>query len=120
MSITTHYDAEQQMYEIRLGGTLRHMEFAARQSELASHIQAGHRPRVCVLLQDFQGWETGEDWDNLDFMFSHGDEIPKIAIVGDKKWEDEFRLFTGAGFRKTEVRFFETGHEEPARAWLVG
>jgi hypothetical protein len=120
MSVIARYDSVHQLYEIQLSGVLRHEEFTAHQADVARHIEAGHAPRVLVVVGDFQGWERGADWQNLDFLFSYGDQIAKIAFVGDKQWEDSFKLFTGAGYRATPVGYFETGREEIARAWLLG
>lgn len=120
MSVTSQYDADHQILELHLSGVLRHDEFIAHQQEVARLIDAGGSPRILVMVGDFQGWEKGGDWQNLDFMFSYGARIAKIAFVGDKQWEDQFKLFTGAGYRETPVGYFETGREEIARAWLLG
>lgn len=119
MSVIVNYDPSHQLCEIRLGGVLKHDEFTAHQENLAARIVAGDRPRILVIVGDFQGWEPGGDWNNLDFMFSHGAKIAKIAFVGDKRWEDQFKMFAGAGFREAPVGYFETGREDMARAWLL-
>ena len=119
MSVTSHYDPESQIFEIHLSGILRHDEFTSHQQQVAQRIDCGETPRILVMVGDFEGWEKGGDWENLDFMFSHGAHIAKIAFVGDKQWEDQFKLFTGAGYRATPVGYFEPGREETARAWLL-
>jgi hypothetical protein len=55
----------------------------------------------------------------MDFMFSHGEKISKIAIVGAGNKEAEVKAFSGAGMRRAPVEFFATGQEETARAWLL-
>lgn len=50
--------------------------------------------------------ERGADWNDLDFQHSHGNEIAKIAIVGEPRWEPEALVFAGAGFRRAPVKFF--------------
>jgi hypothetical protein len=42
---------------------------------------------LLAILEDFQGWERGVDWNDLEFTISHGGEIAKIAIVGEPRWE---------------------------------
>ena len=51
-------------------------------------------------------------------MISHGNEIAKIAIVGDGRWEPEGLAFAGAGFRRAPVKFFPSDQQTEARAWL--
>ena len=120
MPVTFQYDKASQLCEIHVSGVLSTDELTANQTRIAPHIEAGDQPKLLVVIGDFQGWERGGDWNNLDFMFSHGTRIAKIAFVGDKRWEDQCKMFVGAGFRSAPVGFFETGHEEIARAWLLG
>jgi hypothetical protein len=75
--------------------------------------------KVLLVLEGFQGWEKGSDWGDITFTAAHGDDIEKIAIVGDPKWETEALMFVGAGIRRTPVKFFNTSGTTQARAWLV-
>jgi SpoIIAA-like len=119
MPIAFQYDKATQVCEIHLSGVLRDEELRANQEKLAPHIEAGDQPRILIIVGDFVGWERGGDWTNLDFMFSHGSKISKIAFVGDKSWEDQLKMFVGAGFRNAPVGYFETEQIEVARAWLL-
>jgi hypothetical protein len=118
MPTIIHQEADG-LYVMNLSGILRRAEFGTGQETLARGIDAGVKPRVLAILRDFQGWEKGADWNDLDFQISHGSEIAKIAIVGDPRWEDEALAFAGAGFRQAPVKFFPEGREPEARAWLA-
>jgi hypothetical protein len=61
---------------------------------------------VRVIAEGFRGWEKGADWGDLSFLLELGDQIEKIAIVGDPRREDELKVFAAAGFRKASVEFF--------------
>jgi len=52
---------------LRISGTLKWSEFAAEQSALARNIDIGAKPRLLAILEDFEGWERGADWNDLDF-----------------------------------------------------
>ena len=104
---------------LRASGILKRSEFATVQSSAARDIDAGAHPRILAILEDFEGWEKGADWNDLEFMFSHGNEIAKIAIVGDPRWEPDALAFAGAGFRRAPVQFFPTGQLAAARAWVA-
>jgi hypothetical protein len=105
---------------LRVSGIWKRSEFGAGQDEIADKIDAGARPRVLAILENFEGWERGADWNDLEFLFSHSDKIAKIAIVGDPRWQLQALAFGGAGVRRAPVRFFPPEDLVAARAWLAG
>jgi len=104
---------------LRISGILKRSEFAAEQSALARAIDIGSKPRLLVILENFEGWERGVDWNDLDFLISHGGKISKIAIVAEPRWEPLALAFAGAGVRRAPVKFFPPNELEQARSWLV-
>jgi SpoIIAA-like len=104
---------------LRISGILKRSEFGAEESALARHVETGSNPRLLVILEDFQGWERGADWNDLDFYISHGRKISKIAIVAERRWEPLALAFAGAGVRRTPVKFFPPNELEQAKSWLV-
>ena len=106
------------IFVLRISGTLKQSEFGAEQKAIADRIDAGAKPRVLVIGENFEGWERGADWNDVDFMLSHGGKIEKIAVVAEPKWEAHALAFAGAGLRRAPVRFFPSAQVEPARAWL--
>lgn len=119
MSAHLTYDPATQLAELHISGVLKRADMADFENEIARRIDAGQLPRVLVLLENFGGWQKGEDWNNFDFMFSYGDQIAKISIVGAEAKEAEVKAFTGAGLRPTPVRFFTADEIEAARDWLL-
>jgi hypothetical protein len=107
------------IYVLRISGLLKQSEFSAEQSTLARKIDSGSKPRLLFVLENFDGWERGVDWNDLDFMISHGGKISKIAIVGEPRWETLALAFAGAGVRRAPVKFFPANELEPARRWLA-
>jgi len=80
----------------------------------------GSKPRLLVILENFEGWERGADWGNdLDFLFLHSGKISKIAIVAEPRWETLALAFAGAGVRRAPVKFFPPNELEKARSWLA-
>ena len=104
---------------LHISGVLNQAEFAATQKELAKNIDAGSKPRVLAIVDNFDGWQRGADWNDLDFLVSHGGEIAKIAIVADAKWEPQALAFAGAGVRRAPVKFFRPDETEQARRWIA-
>jgi hypothetical protein len=48
-------------------------------------------------------------------MISHGGEMAKIALVGDRRWEISALAFAGAGVRRAPVKFFKLDKLAQAR-----
>jgi len=105
---------------LRIGGILKRSEFGAEQNALARKIDMGSKPRLLVILENFEGWERGADWGNdLDFLFLHSGKISKIAIVAESRWETLALAFAGAEVRRAPVKFFPSAELEQARNWLA-
>ena len=99
MPATIDYEPND-IYVLRINGVLKRSEFAAQQEALARKIDTGSKPRVLVIGENFEGWERGADWNDLDFMLSHGGEIARIAIVAEPDLEPRALAFAGAAFAK--------------------
>jgi hypothetical protein len=107
------------IYVLRISGILKRSEFAAEQSALALQIDSGSKPRLLAILENFEGWERGADWNDLDFLISHGGKISKIAVVAEPRWETLALAFAGAGVRRAPVKFFPPNELEQAQSWLA-
>ncbi len=66
MPIEIEYEPND-IYVLRISGTLKQSEFAAEQADIARRIDSGSKPRVLVIGEKFEGWERGADWNDLDF-----------------------------------------------------
>ena len=117
MPVQSDYEAND-ICVLRMSGLLKQSEFAATQKSLATKIDSGIKPRILAIAENFEGWERGVDWNDLDFLLSHSGEISKIAIVGERRWEVLALAFAGAGVRRAPVKFFEPDEVTEARAWL--
>jgi hypothetical protein len=113
------YDPSTQLCEIHISGVLSRADLSPGEAELSTHIDAGDRPRLLVLLENFGGWQKGDNWVDADFMFTRGDKLAKMAIVGAGDKQSEVKAFTGAGLRPTPVQFFAADELDAARAWLL-
>jgi hypothetical protein len=109
---------ENTIHRLTLSGTSRKADFDAAIASLLQQIGTGGTARLLVVLDEFDGWSQTDAW-NLDFYIAHGDQIERIAIVGDPRWRHEALLFALADLRKAPVEFFEPGAMDRARAWLT-
>lgn len=67
--------------------------------------------------KEFSGWELAALWREIEFSMKHVQSITKIALIGNDnviKWT--FRLLHP--FAELDIRRFEYGQREMAKAWL--
>ena len=103
---------------MRITGMLKKSQMDAALEAEAKKWKAATKVKVLVILEDFKGWERCADWGDVSFLLEHDNQIDKIAIVADPKWETDSLTFLGAGFRQGQVKFFPMKQLALARAWL--
>lgn len=103
---------------VYIRGVMRLADQKALQNMARDFIERGLYPRMLVIAEDFEGWEKSEAWGVDDFLLEHGNEIAKIAIVTEERWKERVLMFTGKGFRTTEIEYFVPSSLEEARQWL--
>lgn len=109
------------IYVIRIGGLLNRETVSNIEAVARRDIDSGARDlkMLLILQDDFLGWQRAGNWGDVDFFSQYGNNIVKIAVVGDAQWEAQILTFLGAGSRKGEVRLFPQGQDAEARGWLV-
>ena len=74
--------------------------------------------RVLIELQDFHGWDLPGLWEELKFDIAHLSDMGRVAIVGDKAWQ-EWGTRLSTPFVEAEMRYFDHGRTAEAREWLT-
>ena len=103
----------------RITGKLTHPELVALQESVTGIIRQQGKVRVLIVAEDFQGWEKGGDWGDLSGQMENDAHTEKMAIVGEKKWEDLALVFAAKGLRKFPIEYFQPADLAKARAWLT-
>jgi hypothetical protein len=116
----TLQDIGDNVYRLDISGVLRVAEFDAVRQLAATEILRHRKVRLLVVLSHFSGWSRDSAWHDLSFYIQYGDDIERIAIVGDERWESEALMFAGADLRKAAVKFFRPHDAASARSWLTG
>jgi hypothetical protein len=101
---------------IQITGLLGKSEVEKMQSVLEPIIQKQGNIKLLVILKNFSGWESTDEWDDTSFSERNDANIKKFAIVGEAKWRDLVNLFTLKDFRSVPIEYFES--IENARQWL--
>jgi hypothetical protein len=68
-------------------------------------------------MTDLHGWTTSALWEDTKFTIHHFRDIDRLAVVGEKKWQQVMATFCKP-FTKAVVRYFDHADAAEARAWL--
>ncbi|QWC58355.1 STAS/SEC14 domain-containing protein [Erythrobacter sp. 3-20A1M] len=111
---------EDRILVIRAGGklTLADYDRFVPAFEEAAAREAGRLPMLIELDDDFAGWDLGGLWRDLKFDVKHKDSFGRIAVVGDKRWEEWGTKLSNPLFPSAEMRFFEREERTSAKVWL--
>ena len=103
---------------VRIRGVMQMADLEALQTVAKELIEKGKKVRLLAILENFKGWEKGVDWGDVGFLMEQGNDIVKMAIVGEERWKDEVFLFAGKGLRTTEMEFFPLPALQEAEVWV--
>ncbi len=106
------------LVEVTFQGVLSHDCFRQLLREKSKEIDRFDTAHLLIVLDKFEGWESDWESDDLDYLIEYDAKIKKIAVVGDARWHDQWRLFLCDGLREASVELFSDGKQEEARAWL--
>lgn len=108
------------LYVLRIGGVIDKATVDRIQAIGAASFASGATQlKVLIVLNEFRGWKRGDDWGDLNFFAQYEQNIAKIAVVGEPRWETEMLIFLAAGRRTGQVRYFSLEGSQKARAWLA-
>ena len=80
--------------------------------------QEDRQLRVLILLEDFEGWDKSEHWEDLGWVEANDRRLQRLAFLGEERWRDSVEMFALKGLRPVEIEYFGPGQEEEARHWL--
>ena len=101
----------------RMTGKLTDADYKAVAPEFEDGIKRYGKIRLLWLLEDFHGWESRAAWDDYDYWRKYGKEIERVAIVGNKRWE-EWMTKLAQLFMKGGVKYFDESQLDDAWVWV--
>jgi hypothetical protein len=119
MAVTVELESEK-LAIVRVSGLLKKSDMDAMQADASKLLEQKPDARFGVLLiiEDFEGFESGQNWGDMSFYAAHGDKMAKIAFVCDPKRQQDWMMFLGGGIRPAPVKYFPLDKIPQARMWL--
>jgi len=102
---------------LKAQGTLTHEDYKTITPMIDSALSEVKEPKVKVFIDgsELDGWELRAAWDDFKLGLKHGNEFEKIAIYGNKHWQ-ELTAKVSAWFVSGEIKYFENSND--AMHWL--
>ena len=80
-------------------------------------IKLNGKINVLFDMTDFSGWDMGALWEDIKFDVHHFNDIGRLAMIGESKWEEGMAAFCKP-FTTAKVHFFHHTAADEARKWL--
>ena len=110
-------ESEARIVSLALTGKLDKTDYEAFMPKIEEQIKQRGKIRLLVELIDFHGWKFSGLIEDTKFGFRHFNDIDRLAIVGDRKWEKGMATFCKP-FTTASIRYFEHEELEDAKTWL--
>jgi hypothetical protein len=100
-----------------LSGKLHDDDYKNLVPTVDAAIAAHGRVRLLAHFVDFHGWDLHALWDDIKFSTTHCNKMDRIALEGDKRWE-EWMSKVCKPFTMAHIRYFDASKIEDAWKWL--
>lgn len=119
MPVQLQLDDTTRTIEMTVTGTLTRDDYHSFVPTVEAFIQQHDKANIIFVMHDFTGWTPGASWEDLKFDMHHFADFDRLAMVGEKKWE---QLMTPLikPFTKAKVRYFDMHELDEARQWATG
>ena len=109
-------EADNGVIEVAVTGRLSRGDYDTFVPVLEQQMRHG-KVKILFSMHDFTGWDMGALWEDLKFDIKHFGDIERLAMVGEKKWEEGMAWFCKP-FTTAKIAYFDQGQIDTARGWL--
>ena len=117
MPIELKEERQGTLLEIHVTGTLTTADYERFIPAVEALILQHGKIDILFEMADFHGWDVGAVWEDTKFAFRHISDIGRLAVVGEKKWQ-EWMTTICRPFTKATIRYFDHADVGNARTWL--
>jgi hypothetical protein len=118
MSVSLIEKNDGKLLEVHVSGKLADDDYRHFVPQFERLVARHGRIRVLFEMSQFHGWEAKALWDDIKFDLKHFEDIERLAMVGERKWQKGMAAFCKP-FTTATVRYFDHDQAESARDWLV-
>ena len=101
----------------QLSGKLHDEDYKHFVPAIDAAAAAHGKVRLLAHFHDFHGWDAHALWDDIKFSTTHCTKIERIALVGEKKWE-EYMAKVCKPFSMATIKYFDASEIDAAWNWV--
>ena len=117
MSVTLIQKKDGRVLEIHVSGKLVGKDYEQFVPRFEQLLHEHGKLRILFEMSDFHGWDTQALWDDIKFGVKHFNDIVRVAMVGETKWQQWMATFCKP-FTAAKVRYFSENELAKATEWL--
>ena len=102
---------------VHVSGKLAKADYEHFVPEFERLVRQHGKLRVLFDMTGFHGWEPVALWEDIKFDVKHFAAIARLAMIGEKKWEQGMATFCKL-FTKATIRYFDHADINEGRKWL--
>ena len=100
----------------KLSGKLHDADYKTFTQLVDAEIAKDGKVNVLAQLHDLHGWDAHALWDDIKFSTTHCTKVDRIALVGEKAWE-QWMAKVCKPFTMATIRYFDAAQLEDAWKW---
>jgi len=104
---------------VKLSGKLHDEDYKMFVPLVDAAVAKSGKVRLLAQFHDFEGWDLRALWDDIKFSTTHCTAFERIALVGEKKWE-QWMAKVCKPFTMAKIQYFDAAQLDAARAWVAG
>ncbi len=101
----------------RMSGKLHDEDYKQFVPIVEAGVVTNGKVRILAQFEDFHGWDLHALWDDIKFSTKHCADVERIALVGDKKWE-EWMARICKPFTMAKIQYFDVSQIADAWCWI--
>lgn len=118
MPVTLKHNLDEKYLEVHLTGKLAEQDYEQLGPQFEDLIRKHGKLRILCHMLDFHGWTFRGLWEDVKFDVKHFNDVERLALVGEKKWQEGMAAFCKP-FTSAKIRYFERFEMDEAREWLT-
>lgn len=117
MPVEIRHPIDGNLVKVKIQGKLASKDYDAFVPTVEKLTREHGKIRMLVEMEDFHGWTAGALWEDIKFDAKHFNHIERLAMVGDKKWQEWTAKFCKP-FTTAKVRYFDHTETDKALEWI--
>jgi hypothetical protein len=117
VTVQLHRKADGKIVHVRASGKLTAEDYERLVPEFEDLVARHDKLRLFFEMEDFEGWKTAALWEDTKLAFKHFQSIERIAMVGEKRWQEGMATFCKP-FTSADIRYFEHHEKDDAWEWI--